>query len=62
MTSDQLITFTVTREGQIERAAASWPAQQPHHSLIVTVAPTLTSQATARLLRRLADELEGATL
>ncbi|HUQ38064.1 MAG TPA: hypothetical protein VM144_16970 [Aestuariivirga sp.] len=62
MTFTQHVTFTVTSEGLIERGTGQLPSVVKLPALSVTVAPTATAQATARLLRRLADELEGTTL
>ena len=62
MTFTQHVTFTVTAEGLIERGTGKLPSVVKLPALSVTVAPGASAQATARLLRRLADELEGATL
>jgi hypothetical protein len=59
MSFTQLITFTVTAEGLIERSTGQVPSVLRTPALSVTIAPTATAQATARLLRRLADELEA---
>ena len=62
MTFTTCTSVTVTQEGLIERGTCQLPSVVKLPALSVTVAPTATAQATARLLRRLADELEGATL
>ena len=62
MTFTQHVTYRVDADGHIERGTGELPSAIRLPALSVTVAPTATAQATARLLRRLADELEGATL
>ena len=62
MTFTRHTTFAVTQEGLIERGTGQLPSVVKLPALSVTVAPGASAQATARLLRRLADELEGATL
>lgn len=62
MTFTEHISFRVTSEGCIERSAGQLPSVVKLPALSVTVAPGASAQATARLLRRLADELEGSTL
>lgn len=59
MTFTQHVTFTVTNEGLIERGTGQLPSVVKLPALSVTVAPDASAQVTARLLRRLADELEG---
>ena len=55
-------TFTLTNEGVIERRTGELSSSVKLPAVSVTLAPTATAQATARLLRRLADEMEGTTL
>jgi len=53
-------TYTLDRDGHIERREGSLPSAVKLPALSVTVGQDASTQATARLLRRLADELEGA--
>ena len=62
MTFKTHTTFIVTTEGVIERGCSDLPSAVRLPAVSVTLAPDATAQGTARLLRRLADELEGATL
>lgn len=55
-------TYTLDRDGNIERSTGQLPSVVKLPALSVTLAPGASAQATARLLRRLADELEGASL
>lgn len=55
-------TYTLDRDGHIERREGSLPSVVKLPALSVTLAPGASAQATARLLRRLADELEGSNL
>jgi len=52
-------TFTLTNEGVIERRTGELPSSVKLPALSVTLAPDASAQSTARLLRRLADEIEG---
>ena len=56
------VTYTVTTDGLMECREGQLPAIVKLPAISVTVAPNASTQATARLLRRLADELEGTTL
>ena len=52
-------TYTIDRDARIERREGSLPSTVKLPAVSVTVAPEASPQLTARLLRRLADELEG---
>jgi hypothetical protein len=62
MTFSKHWTYTLDRDGHIERREGQLPSVVKLPALSITVAPGASAQATAWLLRRLADELEGATL
>ena len=51
-------TFSITAEGLIERVTGQLPSVIKLLAVSVTVAQASSTQLTARLLRRLADELE----
>jgi hypothetical protein len=55
-------TYTLDRDARIERRQGQLPSAVKLPAVSVTVAPNSSPQLTARLLRRLADELEGASL
>ena len=61
-TFTQHVTYNVTKDGTMERSVGQLPSVIKLPALSVTVAPDASAQATARLLRRLADELEGSSL
>jgi hypothetical protein len=54
------ITFTVTSDGSMKRRQDQLPWMIHPPSLSVTMPASASMQATARLLRRLADEIEDA--
>ncbi len=58
MTFTQHVTFTVTTEGLIERGTGQLPSVIKLPALSVTIGPTARPKTTARLLRRLAKEIE----
>jgi hypothetical protein len=62
MTYRKHATFSITAEGVIERGCSELPSAVRLPAVSVTLAPDASAQATARLLRRLADELEGTTI
>ena len=53
------VTFSISTEGVIERGCSELPSAVRLPLISVTLAPDASSQAVSRLLRRLADELEG---
>ena len=59
MTFKTHTTFSITAEGIIERGCSDLPSAVRLPAVSVTVAPDASAQSTARLLRRLADEIEG---
>jgi hypothetical protein len=59
MTFTRHTTFSITNTGVIERGCSDLPSAVRLPAVSVTLAPDATAQVTARLLRRLADELEG---
>ena len=61
MTFSKHTTFTVTEDGVIERRTGELPSAIRLPALSVTLAPDASAQATARLLRKLADEIEGTS-
>lgn len=61
MTFTTHVTYRVEADLTIERREGQLPSVIKLPALSVTVAPNATAQHTARLLRRLADELEGST-
>jgi hypothetical protein len=56
------ITYRVESDGTMQRTEGQLPSVIKLPAISVTVAPNASTQATARLLGRLADELEGATI
>ena len=62
MTTLATITYFVEADGVMERHEDALPWLSHVSALSVRVPATASSQATARLLRRLADELEGCSL
>ena len=56
------VTYRVEADGNMERTEGQLPSVIRLPAISVTMAPNATTQATARLLRRLADELEGASI
>ena len=55
----QHVAYRVDYDGQIERRTSELPSVVKLPALSVTVGPFCTPQKIARLLRRLADEIEG---
>ena len=62
MTFSEHVTYRVEADGRIERGTGQLPSAIRLPALSVTISPTASAQSTARLLRRLADELEGSSL
>jgi hypothetical protein len=62
MTFTTHVTYNVTADGQMERREGQLPSVIKLPAISITVARNASTQVTARLLRRLADELEGATI
>lgn len=62
MTYRRHVTFSISQEGVIERGSNDLPAAVRLPLISITLAPDASAQVTARLLRRLADELEGSSL
>jgi hypothetical protein len=62
MTFTTHVTYRVESDGTMERIEGQLPSVIKLPALSVTVGPHASTQVTARLLRRLADELEGATI
>ena len=60
MTFTTHVTYRVEDDFTIERREGQLPSVIKLPALSVTVAPNALPQATARLLRRLADEIEGS--
>ena len=54
------MVYTVTPDGVIERRTTELPSIVKLQAVTVSLAPDATPQRTARLLRRLANELEGS--
>jgi|GEM_PF-5917019 len=52
-------TFSVDQDGNIQRRTSELPAVVKLPALSVTIGSYATPQKTARLLRRLADEIEA---
>ena len=59
MTYAKHTTFSISDQGVIERGSTELPSAVRLPMVSVTLAPDASSQRVARLLRQLANEIEG---